>query len=299
MRTHYAHPIDVLRKFKPTLDVGFLRDERYFGASDLEKIVARIEEVEGEFDSETRNPQRMSRRGRAGDPATWEMQEADLWRNQGGVKVWLDNMYVVPLDSPEGDALEIRVGRDDWRDITDDDRWELHPREGWVRIFSRYRRHIWRNVTRDRILRTTYRHGAPGGDRQTPGQTALSSNASAGDGQLEVDEPGRLPRGGPCLVGGEEYVRIERNDGSNPVEVTRGARGTEESEHDAGATVHYCTADVRSAVAAKTACELVRYDDVPEELPAPEGGVSHREKIEDWSEEFEKTKRRYAKVRNV
>lgn len=303
MRTYYAHPVDVLRKFSPTVDMSFLEEDRYLGSHDLEKVVARIEEVEGEFESETRNPQRMDRRGVSGSPSTYEQQDASLWRNQGGVKIWLDNTDVVPLDPGEGDVLELRTGRDSWRDITalEGDRWEMHHRDGWLRVFSRYKRHIWREVARDRIVRTTYRYNGLGGQVGKPGETTLSAGAAADppEASLEVDDPARLPPRGPCLVGGDEYVRIEQNDHDGPVAVDRGVRGTEPVALEAGDTVHHCPVDLRSAVAAKAAVELVRYDDHPEELPTPDDSVSHKDKMEDWDAEFERAKRRYSKVRNV
>jgi len=71
MRTYYAHPVDVLRKYNPQLTESSINNNDYIGNRDVEQIVARLEGVEAQFDDLTRNPYRKVRVGEPGRPETW------------------------------------------------------------------------------------------------------------------------------------------------------------------------------------------------------------------------------------
>ena len=302
MRTHYAHPADVLRKYNPQLTVEALEQEDYIQNDDLAQVVARIQDVESQFDSMTGRPMRATRVGSPGAPRTWEVQSAELYRNEYGAKVWLDNDRLMPIDSSKGDTIELRTGKDQWDDITDaeGDRWEADYEKGWIRVFARYRRSVHRKQLRDKFLRVTYRHGAQGGRHDQAGQTTLSEGVATGDMTMQVDEPTALRPDGVFFVGGHEYVRADSVDfKTGEVSLaTRGNRGTTETQHDAGTTVHYCPLQLRGAVAGKAAVELLRYEDWVDEL-VDGGGYSVRDKMEDWEDEWSKTCAKFSGVRSM
>jgi hypothetical protein len=299
MRSYYSHPVDVLRKFDPTLTESDLSSDSLFGADDLEKVWARIDEVESDFEDETGNPQRAVRQGVPGHPATWEKQDASLRRVQNGVKVWLDNAYVIPFDSNAGDKLEIRTGKDQWRDITDQQgtRWEMNPEDGWVRIFSRIARSLWSQSMRDQILRTTYRYNALGGNPERPGETTLDADVTDTDTDWTVADPQRLPPRGIVYVGAAEYVEIEDIDyDTGDVTVSRGKRATTAEAHTSGTTVHYCPMRIRGTIAGQVAAELVMYDDIVDELATPSDDISRNDRITNWQDDYEGLLHSFAQV---
>lgn len=300
-RTHYCHPVDPLRVFDPQLSMSDLESNGYIGSQDDEdRVLAALEDAESEFDSLTRNPQREVRVGVPGEPATFEHQSADLRRNQNGVKVWLDNTHVTPIDPDEGDSIEIRTGRDSWRDITNEsDRWEFNYRDGWVRFFSRLHRSMYRQSARDRIIRICYRHGALGGDPHSAGQTTLTSGVTSGDSTAEVDDYARLPQEGLLLVDGSEYVSARRGAGGTLELNARGIRGTTDQDHESGSVVHFCPSDVRKAVAHRAAIELLTYDDWVHQLVDTDHGIQSSMKTDEWKETWEKTLSKYSGARLV
>lgn len=298
-RTYYAHAADVIRKYNPQLTITNVTSNDYIGSpDDLDRITSRIEEVEGEFEELTNHPFRAVRVGHPDRPATWVSDDADMYRYQGGVKVWLNHREIVPLNASTGDTLELRTGRDSWKDITaqEGNKWVANYEKGWIKFLSRTR--TWTHGTqKDRFFRVTYRHGAPGGDSTHAGQTTLDGSISGTATSVTVTDAAQLPPRGVLFVDGSEYVRIESISG-NTLTVEREVRGTEAASHSDGATVHYCPMNVRSAVAAKAAIELLRYEDWVDEL-IEGGGYSVQDKMSDWTDEWEQTIRRYAEARPV
>lgn len=294
-RTLYALPVDVLRKFDPTLvGTGELENNDYIGSSDDQELVrARIEGVGDSFEDLTRMAYRERRQGSTDSPSTYEYHDADFRRYQHGVKVWLDNHPVVPIDPEAGDRIEIRKSRERWRDITDEDSlWEADYESGWLRIYRRRlgaarRGQAWI----DRNIRVTYRYGALGGSRNRGGQTTLTEDASEGDSTLTVENPGRLPRSGLLLVGNTEYVRFKgaNRDTGELQGVTRGVRGTDAVAHSAEDVVHYCPVAIREAIAAKAAVELLEYDDWVDQLVEATDGFATNQKVQEWNSEWEQT----------
>lgn len=300
MRSYYSHPVDVLRKFDPTLTESALDNNDLFGAADKEKVWARIDEVESDFENETGNPQRAVRQGVPGHPNTWEYQDASLRRVQNGVKVWLDHSQVIPFDPNTDDVLEIRTGKDQWRDITSERgvRWEMNPEDGWVRIFSRIARSLWSQSMKDQILRTTYRYNALGGDPERSGETTLTSSVDDTETAWTVQDPQRLPPRGIVYVGAEEYVEIEDIDyDTGDVTVGREKRGTTATSHASGTTVHYCPNRIRGTIAGQVAAEMVMYDDIVDELATPSDDISRNDRITNWQDDYEGLLASFAQVR--
>lgn len=278
-RLNYALPEDVLRKADPSVGTDA------FGQSFVskERTRARIEAVEDKWEQTTGAVFRSTRAGRAGQPEAYEYHELEIPfqhghgpRQSGMVTVNLDHDNVLPFDSANGDAVEIRFSRSDaWEDITDQegDRWELiNLRDGTLKL---YLFPIYDEDGRDGInihpggdevfLRLTYRYGNLGADSRSGGESALGSQLTAGStGATSVGNAGRLPKGGhPMVIGGTEYVYVSGVDTTND-EITidtRGLRDTTDADHASGAAVQYVPMDVREAVAAKAAAEILRNDD--------------------------------------
>lgn len=301
-RPRYCHPVDVLRRFDPKLTVTDLEDGSFIGEADLQKVVARIEQAGDEFENDTRHSFRETRVGSPGQPATYEQEGVDRQKYRSGIKLFLDHRHVVPLDPAEGDTLEVRTGRDSWRDITDreGERWTADYTQGWLRIHSRFNTSVrWQKDLRENNVRVTYRYGALGGGRDRGGETTL-------DGQVDdtsdptVSTPSRLPRRGTLLIGNAEYVRyggIDRETGALSG-VSRGERATAAESHPDGEVVHYCPIDVREAVADYAAVELIRYDDFVDQIGQGEG-VKPSTKIEQWEKNFERIKDKHSEARSL
>lgn len=289
-RTLYALAIDVLRRFDPSLTQSNLDSNDLFGNEDEETITARIEAVERELDSETGHAFRETRVGNPGEPFSYEHHDSDFRRYQGGVRVWLDHYPVIPIDSTEGDSLEIRTARSEWRDLTDDEGslWEANWREGTITVYAPRYAGPWRHAAMQNNVRISYRYGAFGADPQEGGQTTLSQNTT-GDGsdvQLDVTDASRLPGGGLLNLGGVEYAHMTERDLTNDtITVTRGVRHTDKSTSslEDGDTVHYCPEQIRDAVAAKSARDLILVDHIGDNLPTPQDDLTFR----DWLDELE------------
>ena len=295
MRTHYAHPVDALRKFNPQMTINTLEQEDFVGVDDLERVLSTIEGVEATFDSLTGNPMRRVRVGDPERPESWEVQSASL-TNQGGIKVWLDNKHIAPLDGAEGDALEIRTGRRSWRDVTDAaNRYDLNGRKGYVRFFTRYTRSFWRKALRDEAVRICYRHGAQGGSRTEAYETTLEATALPSEDTMDISGSSGLHRGAILKVG-DEYVSV--TSASDPVGVARGVRGTTASEHSAGEAVSYVPLDVREAVAAKAAVELMSWADWTNELVDADG-MRVSDKVEKWEARWNEALEKRSEVRHL
>lgn len=303
-RTNYCLPIDVTRRFDPTLTQTDLSSNSYIGADDLDTINAHIEGVENQFEDDTRTALREVRVGSVGTPATYEYLESKR-SFQFPTRYTLDHNNVIPFDSNEGDAIEVRTARDNWRDITADEgtRWTLiEPRRGKLEFYSRLQHTIQFRVRPGvQFIRLTYRHGALGGSPMEGGQTTLGQSVSAGATPtgVSVADASQLPNeGGTMLVNGTEYVRVTNVDAANDTVdiVERGIRRTDDqSAHSSGDVLHYCPMRVREAIAAKTATELARYENLVDLIvDAGDGSLSIGEKIDQWDQAYNRAVARYA-----
>jgi len=293
MPVPYCTDIDVVRKFNPQLGEAALEANDYIQNNDREQIRARIDAVSDKFDENTGRAMREVRVGSPGAPRTYEYYDAQRQRHRYPLEVDLDHQDIVPIDANAGDTLEVRDGRDSWDAITSDegDEWWLDYEDGELKIFELLVNRIYFEARDERYLRITYRHGALGGGRRRGGQTTLDSQVddSTSTTTLSVADSARLPAdGGVMLVGtgtDAEYVRVSDVDTStDTLTVTRGIRATSATSHASGAPVHYCPLEVRDAVAAKTARELLRYDDWVDELVEAGQGLGASDKMDAWEQ---------------
>lgn len=312
IRPSYCTPIDVLRRFDPNQTQQDLDRNTLFEDQDTERLRARIDGVGSDFDSRTGNPLRLTREGSPGTPATFEYSDNTYWKRQPS-QIYLEHRNVLPFDPEQGDALQIRTGIDNWRDITHDrgDRWTANWRMGKLELYARVRgrkRHAMRRGRGDRFVRACYRHGALGGDQRAGGQTTIATALEGStDGTdpttpttVDVADASRLPNGGGVLLVTAdgvttEYVRVGAVDAANDTVMirSRGARATQAVAHESGATIHYCPLNVREAVAAQAARELVLFDDWADRAAAPDDVVDSGQKLDTWQTEFEETVAQY------
>ncbi|RDZ61365.1 hypothetical protein C5B90_19010 [Haloferax sp. Atlit-12N] len=98
--------------------------------------------------------------GDPNEPRTWpvfDVQDAVSW---SPATIILDEQPL-PIDAVEGDAIEVRDGRDSWDDITaeEGDSWTLDYRRKRLRIHHRrFARKPWDDPN-TRFCRLTYRYG--------------------------------------------------------------------------------------------------------------------------------------------
>lgn len=301
-RPRYCHPADVLRRFDPKLTVADLENDSFIGERDLQKVVARIEQAGEEFETATGHAFRETRVGSPGTPQTFEQHGVDRQKYRSGIKVFLDHRHVVPIDPSAGDKIEVRIGRDNWRDITgrEGDRWTADYTQGWMRVHARFNTSVrWQKDLRENNFRISYRYGALGGDDARGGETTLDGQVDDAENPT-VGDPSRLPARGTVLVGNEEYVRYGGldYDTGELTGVSRGRRATDPASHADGTVVHYCPVSVREAVADHAATELVRYDDFVDQIGQGEG-VKPSTKIEQWEANFENAKAKHSEARSL
>lgn len=304
MEPLYAHVVDVLRKFSPTLTEQELDNNEYIGVNDREKVRARLDEVCDEFETETGRAFRERRVGAPGAPKTYDEQDVKGGGHSKPLRVQLRNITpgdIMPLDPNEGDSLQIRVGKNRWEDVTNEegDTWQLNYKTGRLKVYRRLVRRIYLRDPEDRYVKATFRYGALGGSKRRGGQTALASSTTDSDTTWSVENAERLPSTGVFLVDNSEYVRGDVDYQNGEVEVKRGIRATTAESHDAGDVVHYCPLSIRSAVAARAAQELLRYDDWVDELREASQSLGGKEKMDSWQDEWEKALGRHSGVRKL
>jgi len=311
MPVPYCHPIDVLRRFDPAISLADIQSGLgpISGIDSAADIHARIQAVSQEWDRETGTALRLRRAGSPGAPSTYEYHDARRQPTRFPLRVELNNDAVLPLDPDAGDVLAVRVGRDDWRDLTDaaGSEWVLLSATGELKLFRRLLRRAFFEAPDDRYLRASYRYGALGGDPDRGGQTALAGALDDSTTTLTVADASRLPADGAVALlpdatdpAAGEYVRIVDVDaGTDELTVVRAARGTDPVAHDSGTPVHYCPPDVRDAVAAQAAAALVNYDTGTQRSDADDLAISPGDKVDGWEAEWEQAKARYSAVRRM
>lgn len=118
---------------------------------------------------------------RVGNPdesRSWETHSAHDVFSFKPVELRLDEGPVMPIDPDEGDAIEVRTGRNDWEDITDQegDEWALEYRTKRLTLYRRrYHRRIPFDNPSDRFVRLTYRYGPLGEDVEIDGDDVVTS----------------------------------------------------------------------------------------------------------------------------
>lgn len=292
----YCTPEDVILKLDD--------DPTKVQSNRLESFRNRAESASQQWDTDTGNPMRTVRVGAPERKPTWETHQAREASRTPPIRIGLDNRNINPIDPDEGDTIEVRTGRNDYRDITDEegDEWVLDERRGAIRIF-RYiiQRAYWENPT-DRFLRITYRHGGLGGDPSEGYGTTLDGSVENGDTTFSVADASGFPTTEfSALVGTAdslEAVRVTDITGDE-LTVDRGIRYTDDVDHADGATINYAPADVREAVAAKAAEMLVISDE--EGLSVPDNGAlsSRRERADRFKQEYERAASKQSNVRTL
>ena len=299
----YAHPVDVLRKFNPQLTQNTLDQNDYIGNNDEQQIRARIDSVSSELEAETGAAFRLQRTGSPAAPETYEHQGVK-GEPRPPMRVSLDHRNVLPFDSNQDDTVEVRTGKDDWTDITADagDEFVLKHHEGVLEVYRFLIQRIYWDARDNRYLRATYRYGALGGNQDIGGQTTLDGSLGGNDTDTSVSvaDAARLPNRGVLLLGNDEYVRVtDVNYSTDTLTVDRGVRSTSVTSHSDGDVVHYCPEDIRDAVAAKTARELLRYDDWVDELVEAGQGLGASDKMDAWQETWESALENESTVRKL
>lgn len=267
----------------------------------------KIDAASQRWDQTTGRPMRQLRVGTAGAPATYESHNVDRPSGRAlPLKVDLNHSHIVPIDADE-DVIEVRVGRDEWRDVTDErgDEWVIDNDRGQLRLFRFLISRLRFEDPSERAVRLSYRYGALGGDRNRGGQTALTSSVTDTDTTLAVDSVVGLPTPGAVVAIGEpggtlEYARVTDIDGSaNELTVARGVDQTDADSHDAGAIVHYVPLDVREAVAAKAAVDLLTDDEAQIGVADDAETTDRGEKRDQYNEEWRRAARNYSAVRTI
>jgi hypothetical protein len=292
-RLNYALPVDVVRRFNPQITQENLQnwesdpEAALIGHEDYEKIVARLEGVESKWERKA-TPMRAVHVRSSDTPVYKSAKGAGF-----PVHVYLGHRNVIPFDAAQGDFIERRTGRDTWTDITNEEgsSWVADYEMGRLTVFElpgRGHLPVLRRY-RDRFVRLNYRIGA-GGDYARAGQTTLAAQLKTGSTTtVSVSDASRLPReGGTMLVDGAEYVDVSSvdHDADEVSVATRGVRDTTDQDHSSEAVIHYCPMNVREAVAAKAAKELVQYDDWTAELVDNGRAVQAERKLDDWESEW-------------
>ena len=304
-RTRYCVPEDVARRaFGGTTgrqgqtDVATALDanELLGTQDDRETIQARIEAVESQWDRDA-TPMRAVSVGSSSVPKKYDAKGTP-WP----INIYLDHQNVAPLDPNGGDFIATRTGRDQYTDITNQEgsAWTADYDKGVITVY-RYpgagQLPAFYQI-RDQFVQISYQIAA-GGDFASAGQSTLSSTLSQGQtGTVSVANADRLPRSDETmLIGGSEYVEVRDVDHENDeIEiVSRGVRYTDDVEHASGTTIHFCPLDVRDAVAAMGAVELLRTDAFTE--AAYDGDLDVSDKTEQWTDEYESAVGRYTDAR--
>lgn len=301
-RPIYCHPTTVLRKFDPSLTESDLSTDDYIGNDDLEQVRARIDAVCADFEDETGHAYRRGRMGAPGATETYEYQDVSNRRPSAPLWASLDYRPVLPFDSASNDSLEIRTGKDSWDDVTDDlgDEFTLDNRSGRLKLYRWIINRIFWDAPDDRFLRVSYRYGALGGSQFEGGQTTLDGSIDSDDTSVSVANAARLPDRGVVLIANDEYARITSVDYSaNTLTLTRGVHVTDAASHDDGDVVHFCPENLRDAIAAEAARELVLYDDVVDRLIDTGDGPSPQDKLDDWQAAYERQLAKQSEVRKL
>ena len=98
--------------------------------------------------------------GDPSDPRTWEVYDVHKALSWEPATIMLDH-DPLPINPDEGDTIEVREGRDDWEDITNNEGndYTLDYQRGRLRIFERRFSFLPWDDPNTRFVRLNYRHG--------------------------------------------------------------------------------------------------------------------------------------------
>jgi|APHM01.1.fsa_nt_gi hypothetical protein len=295
----YCAPQDIRRKLD--LPTGTLDpDER-------DRFGARAAAASQRWDTTTGSPLRTVRKGATEAPQTWEYADAHGLRRGPPVLINLAHDEINPIDSAQGDRIEVRTGRDNFTDVTDEegDEYAVVYRDGQLKLYRFLLNRLQFESQDERLVRLTYRHGGLGGDRESGATTELTSSVGPTDTMFSVADAARLPPSPLTVLVGDgpaesEYVRVTDIDRqTDTLTVSRATRQTDVRLHDAGAGVQYTPVDVREAVAAKAAETLTLDDDAQLSIP-DDGQLTNRTNRADrFRDEWESATAQYQSVRTL
>ncbi|EMA17185.1 hypothetical protein [Haloarcula amylolytica] len=154
----YAPTDDVLRALD--LDPNTVQDSLKTRAK------SRVASATQKWINRTNRPFHPKRVGDPSEPRTWEVydvQDAVSWHP---ATISLDNANPLPIDPAQGDVIEVRTGRDEWENITDQEgeAFTLDYRRRRLRVFERRFTNTPWDDPNTRFCRLTYRHGPLGED---------------------------------------------------------------------------------------------------------------------------------------
>ena len=100
------------------------------------------------------------------EPRSWEVHDVQDAMSWSPARVIVDHARPLPLDPAEGDAIEIRSGRDQWEDVTDEegDAWAMDYRRRRLRVFERRLGITRYDDPNTSFVRLSYRYGPLGED---------------------------------------------------------------------------------------------------------------------------------------
>lgn len=283
-RTRYAIPIDAIRRVDASIEQADIGTNVSIPVSS-ETITAHIEGVEDEFER---------RAVELTDQSKTEELHEGIERDFGWT-VYLDEPNIKPLDTAQGDKVEIRTGQDSWTDVTDES--FLDQESGVIEVNRRFaRRNIYFSADTNYRFRVTYRYGGTG---EEAGETTLNTTISDSANTpitTPVDDASSIPTGSIVLISGDEYFFVSDSDENND-ELTfsqRAIRGTTKTSHASGDEIVFLPLNVRDAISAKVATRLLRQDDFQDFLNEGTGdSIDNQQKIEDLDDEFESIVTRY------
>jgi hypothetical protein len=283
-RTKYCIPIDAIRRTDASIEQADIGTNFSIPVS-TEVITAHIEGVEDEFE---RRAIELTDQSKSDE--LHEGVERD-W----GFTVYLDESNIKPLDTAQGDKVEIRTGEDTFTDVTDD--VFLDEDMGVIEVDQR----VWRSYPfypddTNYRFRVSYRYG---GDSDEAGETTTTGSVPDSETvpfTIGVDDAEEIPVGSIILIGGSEYMFVtSRDTGADTLTIgERAVRGTTADSHDSGDEVNFMPLNVRDAISAKVATRLLRQDDFQDFLNEGTGeNIDNQQKIEDLEAEFEAVISRY------
>jgi hypothetical protein len=293
-RLRYALPEDAVRRMvgatvprasSSTIATALDNNNVLGTEDDRETFTTAIEAIESKWDREA-TPMRAVPVGSSTVPKFYSAK-GKPWP----VRLYLDHRHIQPIDAAQGDFVEVRTGRDQYKDYTSQEgsAWTADYEKGIIEVYrapGRGQLPAFHRV-REKFLKINYRKAA-GGDFSRAGETTLDSTLASGTtGTVDVADASQLPEAGePFLLGGSEYAYISSVDHDNDTITIdeRGIRFTTAVQHAAGDAVHFCPIDVRDAVAAMSAARIFETEDLHE--AAFDGDLDAEGKMETWVGEY-------------
>ncbi|RLM81293.1 hypothetical protein DVK05_09865 [Halorubrum sp. Atlit-8R] len=143
----------------------------------LDRIKKRVASATQTWINRTGRAFHPVRVGAVDEPRSWEVHDVQDARSWSPAKVIVDNPRPLPFDPTEGDTIEIRSGRNQWDDVTDEegDAWSMDYRRRRLRVFERRLAITRRDDPNTSFVRLTYRYGPLGEEVQINADNVVTS----------------------------------------------------------------------------------------------------------------------------